>query len=297
MTATQHQSVLLDEVIHWLSPRPGQVVVDGTLGGGGHTRALVKRVGDAGTVIGLDCDPAAIARAEVSLAGLPVKLAQRSFSDLREVLDEIAITAVDGVLLDLGLSSDQLADPERGFSFNADGPLDLRFDPEMGEPAARLVNRLSAERLAEIIFHFGEERFSRRIAQAIVEHRRDHPIRTSKELAELIRRAVPSASHGQRERIDPATRTFQALRIAVNDELKTLEIALRRLPDCLKPGGRLAIISFHSLEDRQVKEAFRDDPRWRALTRKPVRPTEAEMARNPRSRSAKMRAAERVAKV
>jgi 16S rRNA (cytosine1402-N4)-methyltransferase len=294
---SQHQSVLLEEVLHWLAPRPGQVVVDGTLGGGGHTRALVEQVGGAGTVVGLDRDPAAIARAEVSLAGLPVKLAQRSFSDLPEVLDEIAIPAVDGILLDLGLSSDQLADPERGFSFNADGPLDLRFDPEMGEPAARLVNRLSAERLAEIIFHFGEERFSRRIAQAIVEHRRDHPIRTSKELAELIRRAVPSAPHGQRERIDPATRTFQALRIAVNDELKSLEIALQRLPDCLKPGGRLAIISFHSLEDRPVKEAFRDDPRWRALTRKPIRPTEAEMARNPRSRSAKMRVAERVAKV
>jgi 16S rRNA (cytosine1402-N4)-methyltransferase len=297
VTATQHQSVLLDEVLHWLAPRSGQVVVDGTLGGGGHTRALVERVGEAGTVIGLDRDPAAIARAEVSLAGLPIKLAQRSFSDLAEVLDEIAIPAVDGVLLDLGLSSDQLADPERGFSFNADGPLDLRFDPEMGEPAARLVNRLSAERLAEIIFHFGEERFSRRIAHAIVEYRREHPIQTSKELAELIRRAVPSIPRGQRERIDPATRTFQALRIAVNDELKSLEIALRRLPDCLKPGGRLAIISFHSLEDRRVKEAFRDDPRWRALTRKPIRPTEAEMARNPRSRSAKMRVGERVAKV
>ena len=251
VTATQHQSVLLDEVIHWLAPQPGQVVVDGTLGGGGHTRALVERVGEAGTVIGLDRDPAAIARAEVSLAGLPVKLAQSSFCDLPEVLDEIGIAAVDGILLDLGLSSDQLADPERGFSFNADGPLDLRFDPEMGEPAARLVNRLSAERLAEIIFHFGEERFSRRIAQAIVEHRREHPIQTSKELAELIRRVVPSAPRGQRERIDPATRTFQALRIAVNDELKSLEIALRRLPDCLKPGGRLAIISFHSLEDRR----------------------------------------------
>ena len=294
MAPSQHQSVLLDEVIHWLAPQPGQVIVDGTLGGGGHTRAIVERVENNGTVIALDCDPAAITRAETTLAGLPVKLAQRSFSDLAEVLEEIEIAAVDGILLDLGLSSDQLADPERGFSFNADGPLDLRFDPEIGEPAARLVNRLSAERLAEIIFHFGEERFSRRIAQAIVEHRREQPIRTSKELAELIRRAMPSVPHGQRERIDPATRTFQALRIAVNDELKSLEIALRRLPDCLKPGGRLAIISFHSLEDRRVKEAFRDDPRWRALTRKPIRPTEAEMARNPRSRSAKMRVAERM---
>ncbi len=294
MTPSQHQSVLLDEVLEWLAPQPGQVIVDGTLGGGGHTRAIAERVGDAGTVIALDRDPAAISRAETTLAGLPVKLAQRSFSDLPEVLKEIEIAAVDGVVLDLGLSSDQLADPERGFSFNAEGPLDLRFDPAFGEPAARLVNRLSAEHLAEIIFHYGEERFSRRIAQAIVERRREHAIQTSTELAELIRRVVPSPPRGQRERIDPATRTFQALRIAVNDELKTLEIALRRLPDCLKAAGRLAVISFHSLEDRRVKEAFRDNPRLRVLTRKPIRPMEAEMARNPRSRSAKMRVAERI---
>jgi 16S rRNA (cytosine1402-N4)-methyltransferase len=285
---------LLDEVIHWLAPRAGQVVVDGTLGGGGHTRAIVERVGSGGTVIALDRDPAAVARAEKRLAGLPVKLAQRSFADLPEVLEEIGIAAVDGIVLDLGLSSDQLADPERGFSFNAEGPLDLRFDPEAGEPAARLVNRLSAEHLAEIIFHYGEERFSRRIAQAIVDQRREQPIQTSRELAELIRGVVPPPRGRERERIDPATRTFQALRIAVNDELKTLEIALRRLPDCLEPGGRLAIISFHSLEDRRVKEEFRYDPRLRVLTRKPIRPTEAEMARNPRSRSAKMRVGERI---
>jgi 16S rRNA (cytosine1402-N4)-methyltransferase len=285
---------LLDEVIHWLAPRAGQVVVDGTLGGGGHTRAIAERVGTGGTVIALDRDPAAVARAEKTLAGLPVKLAQRSFADVPEVLAEIGIAAVDGIVLDLGLSSDQLADPERGFSFNADGPLDLRFDPEAGEPAARLVNRLSAEHLAEIMFHFGEERFSRRIAQAVVDQRREQPIQTARDLAELIRRVVPPPRGRERERIDPATRTFQALRIAVNDELKTLEIALRRLPDCLKPGGRLAIISFHSLEDRRVKESFRYDPRLRVLTRKPIRPTEAEMARNPRSRSAKMRVGERI---
>jgi 16S rRNA (cytosine1402-N4)-methyltransferase len=293
VVASQHEPVLLDEVIHWLAPRPGQVLVDGTLGGGGHAKALVERLGDSGTLIALDRDPAAVARAETSLAGLPVKLAQSNFCELPEILQEIEIEAVDGVLLDLGLSSDQLADAERGFSFQLEGPLDLRFDPEEGEPAARLVNRLSAEDLADIIFHYGEERFSRRIAQAIVERRREHPIGTSRELAELIRRVVPSAPRGQRERIDPATRTFQALRIAVNDELKSLEVALRRLPECLKPGGRLVVISFHSLEDRRVKEAFRDDPRWHALTRKPVRPTEAEMARNPRSRSAKLRVAER----
>jgi 16S rRNA (cytosine1402-N4)-methyltransferase len=294
VAASQHEPVLLDEVIHWLAPQPGQILVDGTLGGGGHAKAIVERLGDLGTLIALDRDPAAVARAEKSMAGLPIKLSQSNFCELPEVLKEIEIEAVDGVLLDLGLSSDQLADIERGFSFQSEGPLDLRFDPEEGEPAARLVNRLSAEHLAEIIFHYGEERFSRRIAQAIVEQRRQRPIETSRELAELIRRVVPSVPRGQRERIDPATRTFQALRIAVNDELKSLEIALRRLPDCLKPGGRLVVISFHSLEDRRVKEAFRDNPRWHALTRKPVRPTEAEMARNPRSRSAKLRVAERL---
>jgi 16S rRNA (cytosine1402-N4)-methyltransferase len=285
--------VLLDEVLEWLAPQPGQTIVDGTLGGGGHTRAIAERVGGAGQVIALDRDPAAIGRAETNLAGLPVKLAQSNFCDLPEVFKGIGVAAVDGVLLDLGLSSDQLADRERGFSFNADGPLDLRFDPEAGEPAARLVNRLSAEHLADLIFHYGEERFSRRIAQAIVDERRTKPFHTSGELAELVRRVVPTGPPGHRERIDPATRTFQALRIAVNDELKSLEIALRRLPDCLRAGGRLVVISFHSLEDRRVKEAFRDDPRWHVLTRKPVRPTDAEMARNPRSRSAKLRTAER----
>jgi 16S rRNA (cytosine1402-N4)-methyltransferase len=207
------------------------------------------------------------------------------------VLAELNVPAVDGILLDLGLSSDQLADTSRGFSFDADGPLDLRFDPLSGEPAAKLVNRLSAEHLADLIFHYGEERFSRRIARAIVESRHHQPIHTARQLSEIVRRAVPAVARQQR--IDPATRTFQALRIAVNDELKSLEIALRRLPDCLKPGGRLAIISFHSLEDRRVKEAFRDDPRLQVLSRKPTTAHEAEIARNPRSRSAKLRIAER----
>jgi 16S rRNA (cytosine1402-N4)-methyltransferase len=211
---------------------------------------------------------------------------------LPEVLADIEIKTVDGILLDLGLSSDQLADPSRGFSFESDGPLDLRFNPLAGEPAARLVNRLSAEHLADLIFHFGEERFSRRIARAIVEVRHREPFETSNQLAAVVRKAIPAAARQQR--IDPATRTFQALRIAVNDELKSLEIALRRSPDVLKPGARMAVISFHSLEDRRVKEAFRDDPRLNNLTRKPITPHEAEIARNPRSRSAKLRLAERV---
>jgi 16S rRNA (cytosine1402-N4)-methyltransferase len=241
-------------------------------------------------VIALDRDPAAIEAAARNLAGLPVRLAQANFCNLPEALEQIGVPAIDGMLLDLGISSDQLADPERGFSFSAEGPLDLRFDPMSGEPAKRLVNRLSAEHLADLIYQYGEERYSRRIARAIVQRRHEQPIETAAELAELVRRCVPRSPH---ERIDPATRTFQALRIAVNDELKSLEIALRRIPDCLRPGGRLVVISFHSLEDRRVKEAFRHDDRWQVLTQKPVRPDEDEVARNPRARSAKLRAAAR----
>jgi 16S rRNA (cytosine1402-N4)-methyltransferase len=291
VTATQHEPVLRDEVVAGLEPQPGQIVVDGTLGGGGHTRLLAERVGDTGQVISLDRDPAALERAEAVLRGLPIKLVHSNFCELPEVLEQIGISQVDAILLDLGMSSDQLSDGTRGFSFAADGPLDLRFDPSAGEPAWRLINRMSAEHLADLLFVFGEERYSRRIARAIVERRREQPIRTAGELAELVRHAIPRTA--QPPRIDPATRTFQALLIAVNEELKSLEVALRRFPECLRGGGRLAVISFHSLEDRRVKEAFRDDPRWQPLTRKPIQPTEAEMARNPRSRSAKLRVAAR----
>ena len=288
---TVHIPVLLDEVVRWLDPRPGSVVVDGTAGGGGHARALAERVGSEGRVIALDRDPDALQRAEQNLKGLPVVLVHANFCDLPEVLQGLGIRFVDGVVLDLGLSSDQLADLARGFSFSASGPLDLRFDPTRGEPASRLVNRLSAEHLADLIQRYGEERYSRRIARAVVEFRRRKPIETAAELAEIVRRAVPPTKG--LASIDPATRTFQALRIAVNDELKSLEIALRRIPDCLRPGGRFAVISFHSLEDRRVKEAFRDDPRCEVLTRKPIRPAEEEIARNPRARSAKLRVAAR----
>jgi 16S rRNA (cytosine1402-N4)-methyltransferase len=287
-----HVSVLLDQVVHWLQPRPGAVLVDGTLGGGGHTRALAAGVGDDGLVIGIDRDPAAIDNADRELHSLPVRLAQANFCDLPEVLEQLKIDKVDGVALDLGLSSDQLADRERGFSFSSDGPLDLRFDPTAGEPAKRLINRLSVEHLTQLISAYGEERYSPRIARAIFERRHKQPIETAAELAELVRGCVPVPPGGSR--IDPATRTFQALRIAVNDELKSLEIALRRIPDCLRPGARLAIISFHSLEDRRVKEAFRKDERLKTLTRRPICPDEAEISDNPRSRSAKLRVAERI---
>ncbi|MBU4270360.1 MAG: 16S rRNA (cytosine(1402)-N(4))-methyltransferase RsmH [Planctomycetes bacterium] len=288
-----HVPVLLDQVVRWLRPRPGAVLVDGTLGGGGHARALAEAVGGGGLVIGIDRDPAAVDAAVQRLSGLPVKLVQANYCDLPEVLEQLDIEPVDGVVLDLGLSSDQLADAGRGFSFSAGGPLDLRYDTLSGEPARRLIGRLSEEHLTQLISNYGEERYSRRIARAIVSRRRERPIETAEELAEVIRRSVPSNPRG--ERIDPATRTFQALRIAVNDELKSLEIALQRIPDCLKTGARIAVISFHSLEDRRVKKAFRADERLKVLTPRPLRPDEEELAANPRSRSAKLRVAERIA--
>ena len=263
--------------------------MDGTLGGGGHARLIAGQVGPSGCLIALDRDPAAIERAESALAGLPVILAHEDFAQLPTLLRELRIEQVDGILLDLGMSSDQLADQERGFSFHSTGDLDLRFDPSRGEPAWRLLKRLSAKHLADLIFQYGEERLSRRIARRIVEQRRRQPIRSSQQLAELVRRCVPSSPG--RHRIDPATRTFQALRIAVNDELNSLETALRDLPDCLRDGGKLAIISFHSLEDRLVKSAFRQDVRYEIITPKPVRPCTAELERNVRSRSARLRVA------
>ncbi|MFO0788031.1 MAG: 16S rRNA (cytosine(1402)-N(4))-methyltransferase RsmH [Pirellulales bacterium] len=287
---TQHVPVMAQEVLDFLQPAAGKKLVDGTLGGGGHTRLLAQAIAPGGLVIALDRDPVAVERAEAELRELPVRALHVNYSDLPEVLEDLEIAGVDGILLDLGLSSDQLADAERGFSFQSDGPLDLRFDPTRGEPAWRLVQRLSAEHLANLIYQYGEERFSRRIARRIVEERRSRTLESAAELARVVRSAVPRSRD---ERIDPATRTFQALRIAVNEELKWVEVALRRLPDCLKPGGRLAIISFHSLEDRLVKEAFRNDTRLNVLTKRPLRPGEEEVANNPRARSAKLRVAER----
>ncbi len=286
-----HVSVMPDEVIQWLEPTLGQTFVDGTLGGGGHTRLLAEKVGSDGLVIGFDRDPDAIARAEVHLKGLPVQVAHADFREIPEVLDQLSLPPVDGVVLDLGLSSDQLADAARGFSFDATGDLDLRFDPQMGEPAWELIQRLSEKSLADVIYRYGEERKSRRIAKQIVLRRRTKPIRTSRELAELVRGCVPRSKN---HNIDSATRTFQALRIAVNDELTALERTLQRIPPAIAVGGRLAVISFHSLEDRLVKAAFRDDPRYMPLTKKPIRPNESELLRNVRSRSARLRVAERV---
>jgi 16S rRNA (cytosine1402-N4)-methyltransferase len=222
---------------------------------------------------------------------------QANFCNLPDLLEQYEIDPPHAVLLDLGLSSDQLADDSRGFSFNSTGPLDMRFDIERGEPAWRLIARLSEKHLADLIYEFGEERHSRRIARRLVEariesERRGEPLKSTAEIADLVRRSIP----GPRQRIDGATRTFQALRIAVNEELKSLEIALRRYPECMQAGARVAIISFHSLEDRRVKDAFQNDERFDTITRRPVRATEAEIAINPRSRSAKLRVARVVGK-
>ena len=284
-----HTSVLPAEVMSFLDVRTGMRVVDGTLGGGGHTRLLADAVGPDGLVIAIDRDPAAIERGAREFAGRPVRFAQANYCDLPEVLDALSIATVDRVLLDVGLSSDQLADQSRGFSFDSDGPLDLRFDPTEGEPAWRMINRLRPETLADIIYEFGEERFSRRIARRIADTRQREPIRTSRDLARVVMAAVPRQKPPQR--IHPATRTFQALRIAVNQELKSLRIALERTPTRLAADGRLVVISFHSLEDRLVKEAFRNRQVWENLTRSPIEASDDELARNPRSRSAKLRAA------
>jgi 16S rRNA (cytosine1402-N4)-methyltransferase len=288
---SRHVPVLPAEVLASLAPKPGQIVVDATVGGGGHARLIAQHLGTTGRLIGLDQDPAMLNLAQAGLAQMPVTLMQSNFDQLRDVLDHQGISAVDGVLADLGVCSDQLDDAERGFSFQQNGPLDMRLNPTEGEPAASLLQRLSERDLADLFWKYGEERFSRRIARRIVETRRSAPLETTEELAELIRRSMPRPRGRQ---IDPATRVFQALRIAVNDELGALDRLLAVLPSCLKSGGRAVIISFHSLEDRRVKQAFRDRKVWQVLTKKPIQASEDELRSNPRSRSAKLRAAIRL---
>jgi 16S rRNA (cytosine1402-N4)-methyltransferase len=268
------------------------------VGLGGHSYEIAKRLGAPGHLIGFDKDPAALAKAAFSLQPsavrygtdeLPtVSLIHGSFA---EVGERVAPASLDGLLADLGVSSLQLSDAARGFSFQAEGPLDMRMNPMSGETAEQVVNHIDERELADVIYEFGEERRSRRIARAIV---RSRPIRTTKQLVEVVSAAARSMKH---ERIHPATRTFQALRIFVNHELDDLKALMEAAPQVLKPGGRLVVISFHSLEDRIVKDAMRagaKDEYFRLLTKKPVTASEDEIERNPRSRSAKMRAAERV---
>lgn len=314
-STTVHVPVLPAEILELGDPTAGQLWIDGTAGGGGHARLLQERLMDSGRLLAVDRDPAAATRLE-TLLGPRAIVANASYDSIPELLQQHGLPLANGILLDLGLSSDQLADRERGFSFQFDGPLDMRFDPNSGEPAWEWLARIDEATLADTIYRYGEERFSRRIAHRIVETRRAEPIRTASQLRELIYRSVPhprkvsggkksagkkrgkkssASSHGsfRSKPIDPATRTFQALRIAVNDELAILERALARLPDCLAPGGALLIISFHSLEDRLVKYAFRGDDRLKIVTRRPVQAGEVEVASNPRSRSAKLRVARR----
>jgi 16S rRNA (cytosine1402-N4)-methyltransferase len=288
---TIHIPVLCAEAIAGMDPQPGDTIVDGTLGGGGHTRELLNLIGPSGRLFGFDRDPFAVEETRQRIPDDNAKFIVANYSDMPEYLAQYGVELVDSILLDLGLSSDQLADRERGFSFQSDGALDLRFNPMAGESAAKLVNRLSEKHLADLIYKYGEERFSRRIARKIVKLRHANRIETSSQLAAIVRSCVPKS---RTQSIDPATRTFQALRIAVNDELKWLKIAMNRLPDLLQPGGRISVISFHSLEDRIVKQAMNENSELEVLTRKPVQASEAELAANPRSRSAKLRVAKRV---
>ena len=286
----RHVPVLAVEVLNLADPQPSQTWVDCTVGGGSHSRLIAQRLGTGGRLIGLDQDPTMLDRARPVLEGLPVTLVHANFDQLSDVLRNLGIERVDGVLADLGFASDQMDERTRGLSFREDGPLDMRLDPTGGSTAADLVNAMSEEALADVFYEFGEERKSRRVAKKIVERRAVKPFTTTADLADIVRRCVPRSGS-----IDPATRVFQALRIAVNDELGVLDRLLAMLPEIVKPGGKAAIISFHSLEDRRVKQAFKIADAWKPLTKKPVLAGDEEVSRNPRARSAKLRVAERVA--
>jgi 16S rRNA (cytosine1402-N4)-methyltransferase len=297
----KHTPVLLREVLDGLAPRSGGHYIDGTLGGGGHAAALLEASAPNGRLLGIDADPAALAAAGTRLAsfGERATLAHGNFRDLGRLAHEQGFAQIDGLVLDLGVSSHQIDTPERGFSFAAAAPLDMRLDPTSGPTAADLVNDMPESELADLIFRYGEERGSRRIARLIAEARRKQPIETTLELAELVTRAL-GGRHGK---IHPATRTFQALRIAVNRELESLEAALPQAVELLAAGGRMAIISFHSLEDRIVKLFFRAESgyggseqpaRLQIITKKPIEASEQEARSNPRSRSAKLRVAEKL---
>ena len=296
MAAPTHEPVMVAETLMLLAPSRGGVFVDCTVGLGGHARALLEA--GASRIVGLDRDPDALRLAAESLAGFGdrVELVHADYRDLPRVLDERGLHGIDGALADLGVSSMQLEGEGRGFSFRRDDPLDMRMDRSQGPTVAELLATVDEESLANVIFEYGEERYSRRIARAIVAARQLDPIRTTATLAQVVRRAIPRRGY---QRIDPATRTFQALRIWVNRELEGLERFLQEAAQRLRGGARLAVITFHSLEDRIVKHAFRALARGEAalqvLTKRPTDPSDEEVARNPRARSAKLRAIERLA--
>jgi 16S rRNA (cytosine1402-N4)-methyltransferase len=298
MSGLSHIPVMPREVLEFLRLLPGGVAVDGTLGLAGHSLLMAQALGANGHLIGIDRDSASLEQARIRMASLELRvdLLQGSFSTIDRMLAQLHVSAVDGILLDLGISSFQLDDASRGFAFRAQGPLDMRMDPQGGgKSAADLVNGLKEAELEKIISEFGEERFARRIAAAIVINRARARINTTKELADIILRALP---HGYtRGRIHPATRTFQALRIAVNEELEVLAQGLEACFRALKSGGRLCVISFHSLEDRIVKNKFRGlgmSEEGLILTKRPLVADDQECADNPRSRSAKLRVMERI---
>jgi 16S rRNA (cytosine1402-N4)-methyltransferase len=312
---TTHVPVMPDEVIEALAPRAGSSHVDATLGGGGHAERILSASDPDGRLLGLDADGAAIARVRARLGarfGDRLRLRQSNFEALATVAPEEGFEAVDGCLFDLGLSSFQLADDERGFGFRTGGPLDMRFDTSRGVPASELLATLDAAELTALFKRYGEEPFAGRIARAIVADRKANPVRTAEELAALVARVAPSRAPGRR-RVHPATRVFQALRIAVNEELEALEAGLAAAVDLLRPGGRLVVLSYHSLEDRIVKRFLQAErrgcicppeapvcvcgrqPRLRLLSPKGLVPSAAEISANPRARSARLRAAERLA--
>lgn len=292
MNAFAHTTVLLEETVGFVAPRAGGVYVDCTLGGGGHTALLLERSAPDGRVIGIDRDPRALeaARARLAPYGARFEAVHANFGDIKDVLAARDLARVSGVVADVGVSSPQLDDASRGFSFSNAGPLDMRMDTTRGETVLELIERLDDDALADVIYELGEERKSRRVARAIREAAGRGELETTADLAQVVRRAVG----GPRGKIDSATRTFQALRIAVNRELDELDALVRALPDVLDDDAVASIIAFHSLEDRIVKRAFRDDARLTPCTKKPVVASDEQARENPRARSAKLRAARRV---
>lgn len=293
-----HDPVLLNETLDGLNIRPGAVVVDCTLGRGGHAAAIAQRVGPEGLVLALDADPRNLEFARERLADAPAKIRyfHANFAELGDVLERAGVPQADGVLADLGISTNQLFDARYGLSFAEAMPLDMRIDPRTRRTAADLVNTLSERDLADVLYNLAQEHYSRRIARKIADARRFSPIMTTDRLAELVRSAIPSRG-GPPAKIDPATKTFMALRMAVNQEVENLSALLEQAPRLLRQGGRLAVISFHSTEDRMVKQAFRSAEQaglLRVVTRKPLSPADDELAQNPRSRSAKLRVGERM---
>lgn len=308
----RHEPVMLKEVLLWLHIKPGGAYADGTLGGGGHSEAILQNAGEGGVLYGIDRDKAAIDAASKRLEAYPgFQPIRGNFHDVKELLKAAGAPKLDGALLDLGVSSYQLDTPERGFSYHEDAPLDMRMDPDTGVSAAEWLQSVSQQELTRVLLDYGEERWAARIAQFVAERRRNTPVLTTGDLVRIIDDAIPKAVR-RKDEGHPARRTFQAIRIAVNDELAPLSAALSDFVDCLKPGGRLCVITFHSLEDRLVKIAFRTmqnpcicppkapicvcgrKPVGKVLAGGAVQPTPEEVAQNTRARSAKLRVVERV---